>query len=121
MTIEHFDVLIVGAGLSGIGAGYHLQTRSPGRTYAILEGRDAMTRYLESDVVPKGKEFGVAIHRVGVKDVVLPGEMKVLLNQVIEAEKAAAGEAKARAEAQRNAAEARKARKAAAQAKTTAE
>ena len=42
MTIEHFDVLVVGAGLSGIGAGYHLQTRSPGRTYAILEGRDAI-------------------------------------------------------------------------------
>ncbi len=42
MTIEHFDVLIVGAGLSGIGAGYHLQTRCRGRTYAILEGRDAI-------------------------------------------------------------------------------
>ena len=37
MTHEHFDVLVVGAGLSGIGAGYHLQTRCPGRTYAILE------------------------------------------------------------------------------------
>jgi monooxygenase len=42
MTIEHFDVLIVGAGLSGIGAGYHLQVNSPNRTYAILEGRDAI-------------------------------------------------------------------------------
>ncbi len=42
MKIEHFDVLIVGAGLSGIGAGYHLQTRCRGRTYAILEGRDAI-------------------------------------------------------------------------------
>jgi cation diffusion facilitator CzcD-associated flavoprotein CzcO len=42
MSIEHFDVLIVGAGLSGIGAGYHLQTRCRGRTYAILEGRDAI-------------------------------------------------------------------------------
>jgi len=42
MTIEHFDVLVVGAGLSGIGAGYHLKTRCPGRTYAILEGRDAI-------------------------------------------------------------------------------
>ena len=42
MTPEHFDVLIVGAGLSGIGAGYHLQTNSPGKTYAILEGRDAI-------------------------------------------------------------------------------
>ena len=39
-TIEHFDVLVVGAGLSGIGAGYHLQTRCPDRSYAILEGRD---------------------------------------------------------------------------------
>jgi cation diffusion facilitator CzcD-associated flavoprotein CzcO len=38
---EHFDVLIVGAGLSGIGAGYHLQANSPGKTYAILEGRQA--------------------------------------------------------------------------------
>jgi monooxygenase len=40
MTAEHVDVLIVGAGLSGIGAGYHLQTLCPDRTYAILEGRD---------------------------------------------------------------------------------
>jgi len=40
--IEHFDVLIVGAGLSGIGAAYHLQKESPDKTYAILEGRNAM-------------------------------------------------------------------------------
>jgi cation diffusion facilitator CzcD-associated flavoprotein CzcO len=39
VSAEHFDVLVVGAGLSGIGAGYHLQTFCPGRTYAILEGR----------------------------------------------------------------------------------
>lgn len=38
--MEHFDVVIVGAGLSGIGAGYHLQDKSPDRTYVILEGRD---------------------------------------------------------------------------------
>ena len=37
--IEHFDVIIIGAGLSGIGAGYRLQTRCPGKNYAILEGR----------------------------------------------------------------------------------
>lgn len=36
---EHFDVLVIGAGLSGIGAAYHLQTLCPSRTYAILEGR----------------------------------------------------------------------------------
>lgn len=39
MSPEHLDVLIVGAGISGIGAGCHLQKRCPGRSYAILEGR----------------------------------------------------------------------------------
>jgi monooxygenase len=38
--LEHVDVLIVGAGLSGIGAGCHLQADCPGKTYAILEARD---------------------------------------------------------------------------------
>ncbi len=38
--VEHFDVLIVGAGLSGIGAAYHLGERCPGKSYAILESRD---------------------------------------------------------------------------------
>ena len=41
VDIEHFDVLIVGAGLSGIDAAWHLQEKCPGKTYAILEGRDA--------------------------------------------------------------------------------
>jgi monooxygenase len=40
MPTEHFDVLIVGAGLSGIGAAYHLQTQCPDRTFAILEARE---------------------------------------------------------------------------------
>jgi cation diffusion facilitator CzcD-associated flavoprotein CzcO len=39
---ERVDVLVVGAGLSGIGAGYRLQTECPGKTYLILEGRDAI-------------------------------------------------------------------------------
>ena len=42
MAIEHFDVVIVGAGLSGIGAAYRLQTRCPGKRYAILEARSEM-------------------------------------------------------------------------------
>jgi cation diffusion facilitator CzcD-associated flavoprotein CzcO len=42
MQIEHFDVLIVGAGLSGIGAGFHLQQKCPGKSYVILEGRDCI-------------------------------------------------------------------------------
>ena len=39
---NHFDVLVVGAGISGIGAGYHLQTKCPGKSYAILEGRETI-------------------------------------------------------------------------------
>jgi monooxygenase len=42
MGTEHFDVLIVGAGLSGIGAGYHLQKNCPKKSYAILEARGDM-------------------------------------------------------------------------------
>jgi len=38
----HFDVVIVGAGLSGIGAGYYLQTECPWADYAIFEARDAI-------------------------------------------------------------------------------
>jgi cation diffusion facilitator CzcD-associated flavoprotein CzcO len=40
MSVEHFDVVVVGAGISGIGAAYHLQTMCPDRSYVILEGRD---------------------------------------------------------------------------------
>jgi len=39
---DHVDVLIMGAGISGIGAGYHIKTRLPGKTFAILEAREAI-------------------------------------------------------------------------------
>jgi monooxygenase len=42
MTVEHFDVLIVGAGLSGIGAGVHLHEKCARKSYVILEGRGEM-------------------------------------------------------------------------------
>jgi monooxygenase len=42
VTTEYFDVVIVGAGLSGIGTAYHLQDKCPGKTYVILEGREAL-------------------------------------------------------------------------------
>ncbi len=42
MDVQHFDVLIVGAGISGIGAGYHLQKNCPNKSYAILEGREKL-------------------------------------------------------------------------------
>ena len=42
MSTEHFDVVIVGAGLSGIGAAWHLQDKCPGKSYVILEGRNSI-------------------------------------------------------------------------------
>lgn len=39
---QHFDMIIVGAGLSGIGAAWQFQKKCPGKTYAILEQRDAI-------------------------------------------------------------------------------
>jgi monooxygenase len=42
VAADHFDVLIVGAGLSGIGAACHLRASCPDKTFAILESRAAM-------------------------------------------------------------------------------
>jgi len=40
--MEHFDVVVVGAGISGIGAGYFLQRECTNATFAIIEGREAL-------------------------------------------------------------------------------
>lgn len=42
MSADDLDVLVIGAGISGIGAAYRLNTQCPGRTFAVLEGRDAI-------------------------------------------------------------------------------
>ncbi len=42
MSATHFDVIIIGAGLSGVGAAHHLQAQCSSKTYAILEGRQAI-------------------------------------------------------------------------------
>ncbi len=64
---EHVDVLIIGAGISGIGAAYYLQRDLPGKSYAILEARHAiggtwdLFRYpgirSDSDLYTFGYEF----------------------------------------------------------------
>jgi cation diffusion facilitator CzcD-associated flavoprotein CzcO len=38
---EHFDVLIVGAGISGVGAAYHLQHECPEKSFVVLEGLES--------------------------------------------------------------------------------
>ena len=38
--IEHFDVLIVGAGISGIGTAYHLKDQAPDKSFVVLESYD---------------------------------------------------------------------------------
>lgn len=40
--MESFDVIIIGAGISGIGAAVHLKTHCPGKSFAVLEGRGAI-------------------------------------------------------------------------------
>ncbi|MBU0551999.1 slipin family protein [Myxococcota bacterium] len=55
----------------------------------LLEGRDALTKYLLERTRPEAAPVGIEVQRVGLKDIILPGEMKLLFNQVIEAEKRA--------------------------------
>ena len=56
----------------------------------LLEARNAAAEAMLSDLAPRTREWGVEILRIDLKDLILPGEMKTLLNRVIEAEKQAA-------------------------------
>jgi len=55
----------------------------------LLGDKGALDREIGDAVRPKVEEHGLAVQSVGVKDVILPGEMKTILNQVVEAEKVA--------------------------------
>ncbi|MEJ7892711.1 MAG: NAD(P)/FAD-dependent oxidoreductase [Solirubrobacteraceae bacterium] len=76
--VEHLDVLIIGAGLSGVGAAHHLQEAHPGRSYAILEMRSALGgtwdlfRYpgirSDSDMHTLGYSFRPWISRKAIAD-----------------------------------------------------
>lgn len=91
------DAKLATEALSDLNATVYLAAQLAARDYvssvtldALLEGRDALNRAIADAVVPQLAPVGVRIDNIGVKDVVLPGEMKTLLNRVIEAEKEAA-------------------------------
>jgi NAD(P)-binding Rossmann-like domain len=78
MTTRDFDVLIIGAGISGIGAAYHLKTRRRRTSFAVLEGRDSiggtwsLFRYpgirSDSDMPIFGFGFKPWTHRKAIAD-----------------------------------------------------
>jgi monooxygenase len=78
MAIEHFDVLITGAGLSGIGVACHLAQKCPDKSFAILEARQAiggtwdLFRYpgirSDSDMFTLGYNFKPWTSRKGIAD-----------------------------------------------------
>ncbi|WP_086929653.1 slipin family protein [Agarilytica rhodophyticola] len=55
----------------------------------LLEDKDALNSVIADGVSEKLAEFGIKLRSVGVKDIILPGDMKVILNQVVEAQKEA--------------------------------
>lgn len=55
----------------------------------LLEDKDSLNVVIAESVLSKFKEYGVDLLGVGVKDIILPGDMKVILNQVVEAQKEA--------------------------------
>ncbi|MGQ7296539.1 alpha/beta fold hydrolase [Quadrisphaera sp. KR29] len=77
-SVEHLDVLVVGAGISGIGAGRYLATELPGATFAILEARGAsggtwdLFRYpgvrSDSDLSTFGYEFKPWVDEQAIAD-----------------------------------------------------
>jgi cation diffusion facilitator CzcD-associated flavoprotein CzcO len=78
MTHNHVDVIIIGAGLSGIGAAYHLQKNCPNKSFAILEGRASiggtwdLFKYpgvrSDSDMHTLGYNFKPWLHKKAIAD-----------------------------------------------------
>jgi len=62
----HFDVLIVGAGISGIGAAWHLQTQAPGKTYRIVETQAGFGGAWRTHTYPRVRSDSV-LHTFGYR------------------------------------------------------
>src|SRR3569833_2440509 len=87
---EHFDVLIVGAGISGIGSAYHIEKQLPGTSYVILEtqatfgGTWTTHRYpgirSDSDL----HTFGYRFKPWGGPPIATAEEIRAYMNEVIE-------------------------------------
>jgi regulator of protease activity HflC (stomatin/prohibitin superfamily) len=56
---------------------------------ALLEDKGAMDRSISEYIRQKAADYGIEVDSVGVKDIILPGEIKSILSKVVEAEKAA--------------------------------
>jgi cation diffusion facilitator CzcD-associated flavoprotein CzcO len=92
VLIEHFDVVVVGAGISGIGAAYFLQRDSPHRSFVVLEARDDiggtwdLFRYpgvrSDSDMHTLGYSFKPWTHEKAIADA--PAIMEYLRETVAE-------------------------------------
>lgn len=55
----------------------------------LLEDKDVLNSVIASDVGENLARFGIQLQSIGVKDIILPGDMKVILNKVVEAQKEA--------------------------------
>lgn len=55
----------------------------------LLREKDSLNKNIAEAIRQRVSEYGIAVKNVGVKDIILPGDMKDILNQVVEAEKAA--------------------------------
>jgi regulator of protease activity HflC (stomatin/prohibitin superfamily) len=58
----------------------------------LLSDKEAVGSMVREAITSRASEFGITVRSVGLKDIVLPGDMKAILNQVIEAEKRAQAE-----------------------------
>lgn len=87
---EHFDVAIVGAGISGIGGAYHLTTQSPGRSFIVLESQESFGGTWLTHKYPGIRSdsdlytFGYRFKPWTGKPIATADEIRTYMNEVIE-------------------------------------